>query len=154
MKRIKFVPICFLIAGIIAGCAPAVIVQNEMSFPVRAIVVSGGRRDVLSPSPGESSSAEASEGPYNVTVIPDEEWVAYAKGVRQYLNERLANADGLTGPQLLDVIRRLKEIATKMNEFERAAGSSSRCSGTITSDGGGAVVVSTGASGSLVVTCK
>ncbi len=154
MRRVNLVLICLAAALWIAGCAPEVVVQNNTSFPVRAIVVSGGRREMLSPSPGYSSSAEAAEGPYSIIVIPDAEWIEYAKGVRSYLNEQLANADQLTGPQLLEVIRRLKEIATQMQEFEKAAGASSRCSGAITSEGGGMVQINTAAEGQLVAACN
>ncbi len=152
MKRIKWIAICLALV-LLAGCAPAITVTNNTSFPVRAIVSSGKTRNVLSPSPGYSSTAEATEGPYRVTVIPDAEWIEYAKTIRAYLNDRLAHADQLTGPELLEVIRRLKEIATRMQQYEQAGGGAS-CSGKINEEGGGLVTVSLGANGALVVVCR
>jgi hypothetical protein len=146
--------ICFLVAGLIAGCGPAITVENKTDIPVRAIVTSGGKSQVLSPSPGESSIADAEEGAYRVAVIPDAEWIEYAKLTRKVLNEQVAQADSLTGPQLLEVVRRLKDIAVRMKEFENAAGSQAGCAGSISSDGGGLVTVSTGNNGALVVRCN
>jgi hypothetical protein len=158
MNRLRLLALLGLIvaAGLIAGCGPTVTVGNQTGFPVRAIVASGGTRVVLSPSPGEHSTADVGEGPYTVTVIPDAEWIEYAKLTRKVLNDQLANADKLTGPQLLDVIRRLKEIAAKMQAYERAAGSGSRCSGRVGGEGKEAafVTVSQDAAGRLVVACK
>jgi hypothetical protein len=88
-------------------------------------------------------------------VIPDAEWIEYAKLTRKVLNDQLANADKLTGPQLLDVIHRLKEIAAQMQQFEQAAGSSASCGGRLTEDNSaGLVVVSTTDSGALVISCR
>ena len=154
MKRIMLVAVCMVAAGLLTGCAPAVVVQNNSGFPVRAIVSSGGRAEVLSPSPGESSVTEVSEGAYGVYVVPDDEWIEYAKDTRKYLNDRLANPDSLTGEQLLDVIRRLKAVAVRIKQFESAAGTGSGCTGTVTGDGGGVVEISTAANGALVATCK
>ena len=54
-------------------------------------------------------------------MIPDAEWIEYARTTRKFLNDQLANADSLTGPQLLEVIRRLKNIAARIDQFQRAA---------------------------------
>ena len=71
------------------------------------------------------------------------------------LNEQLANYDELTGPQLLDVIRRLKDIAARMQQYEQAAGSQARCVGNITQDsGGGVAVITVAPAGALVVSCR
>lgn len=154
MKRMKWIAV-ILAAALLVGCAPTVTVTNTTSFPVRAIVASKGTRNVLSPSPGESSTAEVVEGAYRVTVIPDAEWVEYAKLTRQVLNDQLANADQLTGPQLLDVIARLKDIATRMAQYEKAAGTSSSCGGNLTSENNsGFVTISLDANGALVVICR
>ncbi|HKZ55257.1 MAG TPA: hypothetical protein VJ123_07235 [Anaerolineales bacterium] len=154
MRRIGWVAMGLILSGLITGCAPVVTVQNTTRIPVRAFVWSGGRSEVLSPSPGESSSAEVSEGPYRVSVVPDQEWIEYAKATRRYLNERLADSDHLTGQQLLDVIRRLKDIAQRIQQFENAAGTGSGCRGKVSSEGGGLATISTSADGSLVVSCK
>ncbi len=158
MNRFRSLALLGLIvaAGLIAGCAPTVTVANDTTFPVRAIVASGKTRAVLSPSPGERSTAEVGEGPYTVTVIPDAEWIEYAKLTRKVLNDQLANADKLTGPQLLDVIRRLKEIAVQMQQYEQSAGSGGKCSGRVGGEGTEAafVTVSQAADGRLVVACK
>ena len=143
----------FFIVGF-EGCGPTITVQNNTKFPVRAVVSSGGKSEMLSPSPGESSSADASEGPYGVYVVPDEDWINYAKQVRQYLNDQLANSDKLTGPQLLNVIQRLKEIAMRMAQYERAGGSGNGCSGSVAEDKDGLVTITTKADGGLVVACK
>jgi len=154
MKRLTPFIICLIAAGLIAGCGPAIIVENKTSIPVRALVNSAGNRQVVSPSPGESSVADAEEGSYTVAVLPDAEWIEYAKLTRKALNEQLANADNLMGDQLLEVVRRLKDIAARMKEFENAAGKGQSCAGKITSDGGGIVTISVGAEGALVVRCN
>ena len=154
MNRYKLLFVVCLAALCLTACGPTISVQNDTSVPVRVIVTAQGKSDVLSPSPGESSSADASEGPYSVTIIPDQEWLDYAKTSRKYLNDQLANANNLSGAQLLDVVKRLKDIAARMKQFEDAANSGAHCGGRISQDGGGAVTVSIGASGALVVACK
>jgi len=154
MRRVGWVAMGLILVVLLVGCAPVVTIQNNTQIPVRAFLSSGGRSEVLSPSPGESSSAEVTEGPYRVTVVPDLEWIDYAKATRSYLNERLADSDNLTGQQLLDVIRRLKDIAQRIQQFENAAGTGSGCRGAVSSEGGGLVAVSTAADGSLVVSCQ
>lgn len=155
MRRVLYVLVFALALTIVSACAPAVTVENGTSFPVRVIVAWSGGRSVLSPSPGESSSVEVTQGAYRATAIPDAEWIEYARLTRKVLNDQLANADQLTGPQLLDVIRRLKEIALQMQQFENAAGSGASCGGRITEESGaGLVRVSADAGGKLVIACK
>ncbi|MBI4674736.1 MAG: hypothetical protein HY741_24080 [Chloroflexi bacterium] len=155
MLRLKWIIVILCSAGLIAGCAPTVTVENNTSIPVRVVVSNAGTVATVSPSPGESSTVEVVEGGYRATVIPDAEWIEYAKLTRKVLNDQLANADQLTGSQLLDVIRRLKEIAQRMQQFENAAGSSAACGGKITEEGGaGFVQVSIGAGGKLAITCR
>ena len=153
----RIVPIAIL-AFALAGCVPTVTAVNNTSFPVRVIVSSAGSHDMLSPSPGESSSAEVTEGHWMATVIPDQEWIDYAKSVRQYLNDQLANPQHLSGQELLTVIQHLKEIAAQMQAFEKAAATQdgARCLGTINSDNDstGTVEISTGADGALIAVCK
>ena len=154
MKRIKWAALYLSVGLLLASCAPMITVSNNTGFPVRAIVSSGGTSNVVSPSPGESSSVEAVEGPYRVTVIPDAEWIEYAKLTRQYLNDQLAHSENLTGPQLLEVIQRLKDIAQRMSQFEQAAGGAASCAGSISEDGGGSVSVSSGVDGAMVIVCQ
>ncbi len=153
MKKIKLA-LGLLLILFVAGCGPAVVVENRTGFPVRAIVSSRGAREVVSPSPGESSTVEVQAGAYTVVVLPDMEWIEYAKLTRKVLNDQLANADKLTGTQLLDVIRRLKDIATRMQQYEAAAGSSSKCTGRVQSESTGIVTIAVGADGKLFVGCK
>ena len=156
MKRIRWA-VLGLFALMLAACGPAVVVENNTRFPVRVVVTSGGHSDVVSPSPGESSAVDASIGSFSASAVPDAEWIDYAKTTRSYLNEQLANAANLTGPQLLDVIQRLKDIAGKIQSFESAASSAAHCDGSISESGDGAagqIVVSTGADGKLALTCK
>jgi hypothetical protein len=136
-----------------AGCGPVVTIQNQTSFPVRAIVIHTGGKDVASPSPGESSSVEVDEGTFTVAVIPDNEWIDYAKTKRKVLNDMLANSDNLSGQQLLAVVAQLKDIAARMKQFEDAAGKGASCSGSASNDHDGLVQVSQGAGG-LVAACK
>ncbi len=154
MKRITTLVIAFITLAWLAGCGPTVSVSNKTGFAVRAIVISAGARSVLSPSPGESSTAEVQEGPYKVVVIPDAEWLDYAKLKRKVLNDALANSDSLSGQQLLSVVAQLKDIAAKMQAFEQAAGSGASCGGRVSEDGGGLAEVSQAADGKLVVVCK
>jgi hypothetical protein len=154
-KRLIIIILSSAVAALLlSACAPALVVQNNTNFPVRVVVVAGDLRGVLSPNPGESSSMEVANGAYRVTAIPDAEWIEYAKLSRKLLNERLAAADQLTGPQLLEVIRQLKDIAQKMDAYDKAAASTSACRGAISDEGGGYVEVSQGSDGNLVVVCK
>ncbi|MBI5303989.1 MAG: hypothetical protein HY868_17775 [Chloroflexi bacterium] len=154
MRRRISLAVWIALAMLIAGCGPSITVNNKTRIPVRVIVNAAGRSEVLSPSPGESSTADVEPGAYRVTVIRDEEWIAYAKLTRQYLNDQLANSDKLTGPQLLEVIRRLKDIAMQMQQFEQAAGAGASCRGSVREDGGGVAEISLMAEGKLVVACK
>ena len=129
-------------AVLLVGCAPSVVVENKTGFAVRVVVHSAGRSEVVSPSPGESSVAEVVD------------WIEWAKLTRKVLNDQLTNSDQLTGPQLLEVVRRLKDIAARMQQYE-SAGIGASCSGAVSSDGGdGSVVISTAANGALVATCR
>lgn len=152
-KRALFIMFS-LVVLLLAACAPAIVVQNNSTFPVRVVVAAGDTRSVLSPSPGESSSMEAPQGTYRATVIPDTEWIEYAKLQRQMLNERLKNADQLSGPELLQVVQQLKDVAARMQAYEQAAGSSGSCSGALTEAGGGLVTVNAGADGALTIICQ
>ena len=87
-------------------------------------------------------------------MIPDAEWIEYAKLTRKVLNDQLANSDNLTGPQLLEVIRRLKGIAQRMQQYEQAAGSAAVCGGRLAEDSTGLVVVSASDTGKLVISCR
>lgn len=154
MKRFLWLAMFSVLAGISLGCAPTIVVENKTAIPVRVVISSAGRSQVFSPSPGESSAADVAEGAYHVTVIRDEEWIDYAKDVRKYLNDQLANSDKLSGPQLLDVIRRLKDIASRMAQYEAAGGRNLGCSGTVSQDKDGVAVISVGADGKLNMVCK
>lgn len=137
----------------LAGCGPSITVENRTAFDVKVFVSNVGHSEVLSPSPGNSSTMDATEGSYIAAAVRSEEWLNYAKATRQYLNDRLANSDSLTGPQLLDVIQRLKDIAKKMAEYQNVTTGAS-CVGRVTQDADGAATISLGAGGALVVTCK
>jgi hypothetical protein len=157
MKAIAFITFVFYLLTQLDSCGPTITVSNRTTIPVRVVVFNAGRSDTLSPSPGESSSTEAQDGAWVVTVIPDAEWIAYAQLVRNDLNQQIANSDRLTGPQLLDVVRRLKDIAARMQQYQQAAGSSAKCGGLINSSAGsstGFATVSVGANGALSVACK
>jgi len=59
----------------------------------------------------------------------------------------------LTGPQLLEVIRRLKDIAARTKQHEGAEGSASACKGTVSAEEAGLIRVAVGADGKLQLTC-
>ncbi len=153
MKRTHLLVACLCLAVLLAACGPSITVTNNTGFGVRAVVTSAAGVDVISPTPGNSSTVDANEGTYNVTVINDQDWIAYAQTVRKLLNEQLANSDNLTGPQLLNVVQRLKDIAAKMQQFQAAAGKGASCSGNLSSEAGGVVTVAQAADGSLLVGC-
>jgi hypothetical protein len=155
MSRLQISIVALAAVLCAAGCGPTVTVMNNTRIPVRAFVsASGGENDTLSPSPGESSVAEVSEGAFQVKVVPDTAWVDYAKTSRKLLNDQLANSDNLSGPQLLDVVKRLKDVAAQMQQMESVASAGgASCAGTISSDGAALVNVSVGASGALAVSC-
>jgi hypothetical protein len=153
MKRPKLLVACLLFGVLLAACGPSITVTNNTKFPIRAVVTTSSGSDVVSPTPGNSSAVDADVGNYTVTAIPDADWVAYAQSVRQFLNDQLAHSDSLTGPQLLQVVQRLKDIAKQMQQFQAAAGKGSSCTGAITENGGGTVNVGQAADGSLVVSC-
>jgi hypothetical protein len=155
VKAIGLVALILYAFALLDSCSPDIIVSNNTDIPVRVTITSGGKSDVLSPSPHESSATEATEGPYSAVVISDAEWIAYAQLVRNDLNQQLANSDKLTGPQLLSVVQRLKDIAAKMGQYNKAAKAGAKCSSQVTAQGsGGAVTVSSGANGELVIACK
>jgi hypothetical protein len=132
-------------------------VENNAGFPVRVVISAGGGQQILSPSPGGSSYAEIEEGEFSVYAVPELEWVEYARSTRRYLNEQLAHPENLTGEQLLEVINRLVDIAAQMDRMGRAVFAlrpTSGCSGAVESGSSALVSVTTGADGSLVVTCQ
>ncbi len=143
-----------LACAALVGCGPTVTVQNSTGFVVRAVITTADGSQTVAPSPNESSSLDVSEGAYSVSVIPDAEWVEYAKTVRKLLNDQLANSSQLSGAQLLDVVQRLKDIAARMKQYGQAAGGSASCRGSVGNDGNGVAQVSLGADGKLVVACK
>ncbi len=154
MNKRVLIAFMILMLALIVGCGPAIIVENKTGFVVRVVVTSSDGTEAVSPSPGESSAVEVSEGAYTASAIPDAEWVEYAKITRKLLNDQLANSQNLSGEQLLDVIRRLKDIAAKMQAFEQAAGGGASCRGSVSSESGGTVIVSQGADGKLAITCR
>lgn len=142
-----------IMALALAGCGPSITVENKTSFDVRVFVSNNGHHEVLSPSPGNSSTMDATEGSYIVAAVRSEEWLNYAKATRQYLNGQLSNMDSLTGAQLFEVVQRLKDIAKKMAEYENVKTGAS-CTGRIAEDANGAATISLGPGGALVAACK
>ena len=138
------------------SCSPTITVYNITSFDVVATINSGGKRQVVSPSPGETSSAEAQQGAYTATVIPSQVWRDHAQATRDYLNSQLAHPENLTGPQLLEVVQRLKDIAGKLKEYEDAYQTleGASCTATIGENGGGIVKIGTDSDGTLWVICS
>lgn len=153
MKSAKHWALIGLMGVLLAGCGPSITVENKTSFDIKVLVANNGRREVLSPSPGNSSSMDATEGTYIVTAVRSEEWLNYAKATRQYLNSQLANMDSLSGAQLLEVIQRLKDISRKMAEYENAK-SGAFCSGSVTEERSAVATVSLGAGGALIAACR
>ncbi|MBI5349127.1 MAG: hypothetical protein HZB77_07390 [Chloroflexi bacterium] len=154
MNRQKLFLILIATAVLLVSCGPSIVVENKTSIPVRVIVRAGGKSEMVLLSRGESLSVEASEGVYRATAIPDETWIEYAKSMRKFFNDQLADSDKLTGAQLLDVIRSLKDIAQRMQQYEQAASSTASCGGRLAEDSTGLVVVSTAGTGGLVISCK
>lgn len=153
MKWMKLLAGVLALLAVAAGCVPAITVSNTTSIGVRVVVSAAGHSDVVSPSPGNSSTVEGEEGPYRVTVIPDTEWGDHARATRDFLDKQLANSAELSGAQLLDLVQRLKAIAATLRQYE-TAGLAASCAGTITQDGGGTVTISTGADGALTASCQ
>jgi hypothetical protein len=143
-----------LAALALAGCSTGVTINNNAGVNVRVIIVAGEDRQVFSPTPGNSSFAETGEGSHWATVVADREWIEYATATRRFLNEQLANSDNLSGQQLLTVIRRLKEIAQQMQQFEAAAGSTAQCAGSVSSEKAGVVAVTLSPVGTLALACN
>jgi hypothetical protein len=155
MRRHRVARVVLLVAAALAlaACGPTVSVTNKTTIPVRVVLVSADGSETFAPSPGESSYAEVSEGQFTVTAVPDADWTNYAKLTRQDLNDQLANSQNLSGAKLLDLVRRLKEIASRMDQMKKAAGSAGSCSNTVTVDKNGAATVSIGADGKVAVRC-
>ena len=153
MRVMMRLPAAGLICLALASCGPSITVENKTSFDVHAMVINGGHSEILSPSPGNSSTMDATEGPYTVVAVRSEEWITWARATRQYLNGQLAKMDTLTGAQLADVVQRLKDIAKKMAEYENVKSGAS-CSGRITEEADGAATISLGPGGALVTVCK
>ena len=154
VKRFAPLALCILGAVLVSGCGPTITVKNRTRFPVTATVRNGERHETLSPSPGESSSMDADTGPYFVYAVPEKDWLEYAKLTRKVLNESLADPSRLTGPQINDIVQRLKDIAERIQQYEGTAGGARTCQGTISESGaGGTVEITVGADGGLVARC-
>ena len=152
MKLFRWVGGFLALLAVAAGCGPVISISNNTAVGVRVVVTAAGHSDVVSPSVGSGSSVEAEEGPYHVTVIADAEWAAHARATRDFLDQQLANPDSLTGPQLLDLIQRLKDTAAALHQYE-TAGIGAHCSGTITQDGGGTVTITSASDGTISAAC-
>jgi len=151
---IRRIVVVFLTAVVLGGCAPTITVHNNTTIPVRVVITHSGGSETFAPSPGESSNGDLTEGTYRVVAIPDAAWVDYAKLTRQDLNQQIANSQNLSGQKLLDLVQRLKDIAKRMDEMQRAAGSTGACGGKVKEDSAAAAEISIGPSGQLVVACK
>ena len=150
---IKFLAGCVALAAMADSCSPTISVKNEAAFTVRVIIRNAGKLQTVAPSPGESAGAEGQNGPYFVAVVPDSDWLEYAKLVRKDLNEQLANPSGLSGDKIKQLADRLKSIAAKMKAYE-SAGLGATCNGSITDKGGGVVTVTAaGGDGQIGVEC-
>ncbi len=155
VKRFTPFALCILGAVLVSGCGPTITINNRTRFPVTATVTSGERRETHSPSPGESSTMDAEVGPYFVYAVPEKDWLEYAKLTQKVLNESLADPSRLTGPQINDIIQRLKDIAVRIQQYEGTAGGGRTCRGTISESGaGGTVTIAVGADGRLVARCE
>jgi hypothetical protein len=136
------------------ACSPSVTVSNGTGFPVRAIVGGeDGTRNVHLVSPGLTVNGDVPEGLYSVTVVPDAEWVTYAQGLRDRLQEHLADSPNLTPADVNEVVARLAEIAARLRAFERSAGSAS-CRGSVAADEIATAEIVVQPDGSLTVTCS
>lgn len=153
MSRMMLVLLLGVVVVLTLGCAPAITVNNQTTFPIRVMVRSGGTIQWVSPSPSESSFVEVGEGLFFATAIPDAEWTTYATAKRRYLNEQLANSQNLSGDKLLQVIQQLKEIAAQMQKFAEATDSTARCSGRVTDEATNTVTVTSGIDGKLRIAC-
>jgi hypothetical protein len=155
-RWLRLIAGCLALAAMAQSCGPTVTVENKTTFEVSALVQNRGNRNMLSPSPGESSQAIVQQDAYVVTVVPRAEWLTHAKATRDFLNDQLKNSENLSGAQLLEVVRRLKAIALKMQAFEEAAkGGEAQCSGILTDKKTDATVTITALTdGKLKVVCK
>jgi hypothetical protein len=72
------------------ACGPSLTVTNRTEFAVRVFVTADLNLDVVSPSPGESSSLDFVGGSFTATVIFDEEWVNLLRSRRDTLNNLVA----------------------------------------------------------------
>jgi hypothetical protein len=154
----RFVPfaLCIAAAVLVSGCGPTITVYNRTRIPVRAQVFQGKQHAVVNPSPGESSTVDADLGPYVAIAEPEEDWLRYAKLTQKVLNESLADPSRLTGPQITDIVQRLKDIVERIQQYEGAGGRRSSCRGKITEKEPEAhsVNVDVGVTGTLVATCR
>lgn len=119
MKRRFRIISLIIAAGVMAGCAPAITVENRTRVPVRVIVRQLAAEamgyyafsTVLSPRPGQSSSVPAlGEGTYSVAVANEATWVAYAKEKRFQLEAKLGDPQKLSGQKLQDFIKSMNDI--------------------------------------------
>jgi hypothetical protein len=138
----------------LAACGPSVTVQNSTTLPVRVVITGPNGAETFAPSPHESSTTDVGEGHYTVVVVPDADWLPYAQQTRDFLNQQLANSQNLTGPQLLDLVQRLKDIAARMAQMQSAAGHSASCSGNVTGDNSAVATISVGITDTLTLSCR
>jgi hypothetical protein len=162
MRHVRSVATYLVAVAALAGCAPAIIVENRTRTPVRAAVLQqvicgpGGCSTylafstVLTPPPGQSSAIPALQGRYNVAVADEGAWVAYVKAKRDALLASLKNPGSMSPSQVRDVINKL---GTTTKDFDSIA--KARCYGEVGNNEEDVLVqISVASNGSsLIATC-
>jgi hypothetical protein len=122
VKRAVPALVYLIAAGLLAGCAPLIHVENKSGIGVRAAVEQGKPpklfTEVLRLPPNAGRSVVAVEGIYRVFAAPDRAWGAYITGVRRELEQQLQDPKNLTPDQIRVIKQRLDNL---LQDFERSA---------------------------------
>jgi hypothetical protein len=158
-RRLPGVPRGFLLliaAALLAGCGPYVTLENKTDVGIKFITNVGGEQSATSVFPGETSSATGSDyGSYSISVIPNEDWLAWARDFTNALSDQLKHGRDLTPEDVQRITRNLATIREQMAQFEKLAkDAGATCSGKTSDEKSSVVTVTRSDDGKLIVTCS
>jgi hypothetical protein len=135
-----------LVGALVVGCGPSLTVENKTEFAIHVTVRTSKGVDVVSPSPGESSSVDFEGGNFSAVAFLDQEWVNYMTSSRDTLNNLIAGvASGqrrIDRDELEAVLTTLRTLNSRIATIQGITGEAPSCSGSFNSsnESGGAVI--------------
>lgn len=154
-KHLLLISLCALLVLFLSSCAPLLRIENETTLGVKALVsIPGSMRQLVTVEPMNDAGLDTiGIGKYIVVVIPDKDWLEYARLQARVLNDLLTGSPNLSPQQANDIKTKLKEIHTALEQYEKAK-SGAACSGKLDSEGFNLATISQDASGNLAISCK